>query len=476
MKKLLCMLLAVLCLLSLCACGGAPAANNTTPAAEAEPAAEEANPSGATANDAGVYRVLVQDAEGAAIPDVTVQFCDDTACTQGTTDQDGIATFEAEEGDYSVHILATPAGVVGTDEEFFLLRTYSDVTVTLEREAFTPYEPLETNFGFRFEYPEEYQHLKGELGWWITSFGNNFATADLYYAQVPEEEREAFREEAAQAALLMDGWSPEWMRGQKYKNTPLFSVLAIMDDEESVEYYETITPQEYMLSFYDEATPADSRVSVPVYVETVPFENDWTLVVQRNQLYTFGGEAQPITDSVGYLDEGYREEALMLLEKPEIFISGLKEAEWDQPGEIGDKVSFETTTLQGDAITSDELFSGHKVTMINLWATWCGPCVRELPELEKLNAKFAEQDCQIIGVCLDARDDETKEEALQILEQAGVTYPNLNRSYEMDWANISVYPTTFFVSEDGTILTEPVVGADISGYSRVLKEALSQVG
>ncbi|MBO6041231.1 MAG: TlpA family protein disulfide reductase, partial [Oscillospiraceae bacterium] len=139
-----------------------------------------------------------------------------------------------------------------------------------------------------------------------------------------------------------------------------------------------------------------------------------------------------------------------------------------------DRIAFETETLQGDKITSKDLFTGHKVTMINLWATWCPPCVGEMPDLEKLNATFAEQDCQIVGVCLDAREERALKEALQILEENGVTYPNVLLSGEMDWANVPAIPTSFFVGEDGTILTEPVVGAYIPGYQQALKEALGK--
>ena len=52
--------------------------------------------------------------------------------------------------------------------------------------------------------------------------------------------------------------------------------------------------------------------------------------------------------------------------------------------ELGSKLVFETTDLEGNSITSDEIFTGHRVTMINMWATWCDPCKNELPELAKM--------------------------------------------------------------------------------------------
>lgn len=338
-----------------------------------------------------------------------------------------------------------------------------------------PYEPLETPFGFRFEYPEEYQNLKGELAWWITSLGNLYVEAELYYVEVPEAEREAFREEAALSVKKTSGWSPAWR--DKYKSMSLFAFVGLYDDEADVEYYETVTPLEYINDFCEERAPSATRTTVPVYLETLSFGNGWKLITQRTEIFTYEGEQVPLTEFMGYLDEmEYRKEALALKEKPELFVSGLKESPWELPGQVGSRVSFETQTLQGDPITSEELFSGHKVTLVNVWATWCGPCVHELPDLERLNASLAEKDCQVIGVCQDAANDEMTAEALQVLAGSGISYPNLVFTSDLLFANVSFFPTTFFIGEDGTILTAPVEGANIGAYQSTLNQALAQVG
>ena len=56
------------------------------------------------------------------------------------------------------------------------------------------------------------------------------------------------------------------------------------------------------------------------------------------------------------------------------------------PGEdmVGKVFSFEGTDLDGNPIKSEDIFSAHAVTMINFWATWCGPCRKELEELGKM--------------------------------------------------------------------------------------------
>lgn len=67
--------------------------------------------------------------------DVTVQFCDDTACMLGKTDENGIASFpDAAEGHpYTVHILKVPAGYEKTEEEFTAADVFCDVNIVLQK-------------------------------------------------------------------------------------------------------------------------------------------------------------------------------------------------------------------------------------------------------------------------------------------------------------------------------------------------------
>jgi thiol-disulfide isomerase/thioredoxin len=93
--------------------------------------------------------------------------------------------------------------------------------------------------------------------------------------------------------------------------------------------------------------------------------------------------------------------------------------------EEGTGIHFETTDLDGNSIDSSDLFAGHTITMVNLWATWCGPCINELPELEKLNQEFLKKNCQIIGIVTDTNKEEKITKAKEILAEKGVTYTNL---------------------------------------------------
>lgn len=144
--------------------------------------------------------------------------------------------------------------------------------------------------------------------------------------------------------------------------------------------------------------------------------------------------------------------------------------------ELGSKLVFDTTDLEGNPVTSEEIFTGHRITMINMWATWCEPCKDELPELAKMSKDFEKQGCQIIGICLDAEDEETMAEGSAILEDAGVEYLNIVpfEGREELLPN-KLYPTTYYVDENGIVLDEVISGALLTRYPQALEKLLASL-
>ena len=64
------------------------------------------------------YEVLVNDTAGKPVSGVTIQFCSDTECIMGTTNENGIAVFDKEAGSYTIHVLKVPEGYAGDDTEY----------------------------------------------------------------------------------------------------------------------------------------------------------------------------------------------------------------------------------------------------------------------------------------------------------------------------------------------------------------------
>ena len=127
--------------------------------------------------------------------------------------------------------------------------------------------------------------------------------------------------------------------------------------------------------------------------------------------------------------------------------------------------AFEGKDLDGNAVKSDELFSGNAVTVVNFWFTTCNPCVGELSELDALNKELAEKGGSLIGVntfTLDG-DEAAISEAKDLLAKKGATYQNVYFDSDGEagkfTTNIFAYPTTYVVDRSGNIVGEPIVGA-----------------
>ena len=127
--------------------------------------------------------------------------------------------------------------------------------------------------------------------------------------------------------------------------------------------------------------------------------------------------------------------------------------------------AFEGKDLDGNAVKSDELFSGNAVTVVNFWFTTCNPCVGELAELDALNKELAEKGGTLIGVNTFTLDgDETAiADAKDVLAKKGATYQNVYFDSDGEAgkfaANIFAYPTTYVVDRNGNIVGDPIVGA-----------------
>lgn len=98
-----------------------------------------------------------------------------------------------------------------------------------------------------------------------------------------------------------------------------------------------------------------------------------------------------------------------------------------------------------------------KTIFLNFWATWCGPCKAELPDIQKLYEKYSEEteeEVVVLGVAGPTMGNEkTEEEIIEFLEENELTYPVL---MDTDWTlfqgyGISSFPTTFMIDKEGNV-------------------------
>lgn len=129
---------------------------------------------------------------------------------------------------------------------------------------------------------------------------------------------------------------------------------------------------------------------------------------------------------------------------------------------------FTTQDVFGETWTQD-LFADYDLTLVNAFATWCSPCVQEMPELEQLRQAFQEKGVRfnVVGVVLDARngsslDENAIEQAKLLHEKTGVQFPYLIPDEgEMNGRvkGLAAVPESFFVDSEGRIVSDAYLGA-----------------
>jgi thiol-disulfide isomerase/thioredoxin len=103
-----------------------------------------------------------------------------------------------------------------------------------------------------------------------------------------------------------------------------------------------------------------------------------------------------------------------------------------------------------------------KVVLVDFWATWCKPCVAELPHLKSMYEKYNAQGFEIIGISMD--DENHRARVAALLKEAGLSWPQRfeGKGYDQDtyrqMYGISGLPTTFFLNQEGKIVSKQARG------------------
>ena len=138
----------------------------------------------------------------------------------------------------------------------------------------------------------------------------------------------------------------------------------------------------------------------------------------------------------------------------------------------GQKLEFTTTDLDGNTVTSEELFAANEITVVNCWGLWCGNCMNEMAELKEFHDKIQEKGCGVVGLEYEANwDDEVVKNSKDALNGFGITYPNVMIPEELV-EELLGFPTTFIVDKEGTILCMPITGAHVDKYESALESLL----
>ena len=153
-------------------------------------------------------------------------------------------------------------------------------------------------------------------------------------------------------------------------------------------------------------------------------------------------------------------------------------------------VTMDLTYLDGSPFDTS-VFEG-KPIFLNIWATWCGPCVNEMPHLDELAREYADR-ITIVGLHAEGLtvseqgeivpNEERTQAALALQADKGLTFPLLNPDFTMFvlmndpqyGLSVSVLPTTWLIDGEGFIRAILPSSNDKAGWARVIEEFLSNL-
>ena len=304
------------------------------------------------------------------------------------------------------------------------------------------------NMGFRLTYPDMFDHTLGQVS--PMAFGD---TGDGVYFMMFSYIAVSAEDIKAMAGKSESG---ELSEEDKLKVADAMGSLLVVAGMGGAQGPEEIAEKMKMGD-----VPKDSFTEIGRYSDIVYYA-----IIDRSNDEAFKKEMEPT----------FAEEFRIL--QPAL-IEALKNAEFigpQIPGAdlVGRMLHFETADIDGNPVKSEDLFSAHAVTMINIWATWCGPCKKELEELGNMHRRLGAKNAAIIGICDDAK--EKAEDCKALISKNNLTYINILPYEGMEELEVESLPTTLFVDREGKILTNPIVGvpADISEYEKTIDNLLAE--
>jgi thiol-disulfide isomerase/thioredoxin len=148
-----------------------------------------------------------------------------------------------------------------------------------------------------------------------------------------------------------------------------------------------------------------------------------------------------------------------------------------------DEIVFDQASLLVDIEPGEisgilEKYKGEKVVLLNVWATWCAPCVEEFPYITRIQREYAD-DVHVVFISADFEED--RERAIRFLEDHNVnweSYFKLGRDEDFidalspDWRGS--LPFTQIISKNGEIVNEWIDKAEFEFFESQILEALNQ--
>lgn len=145
--------------------------------------------------------------------------------------------------------------------------------------------------------------------------------------------------------------------------------------------------------------------------------------------------------------------------------------------------NFAAVKLDGEPVDGS-FIKNSKLTFINVWGTFCPPCLMEMPDLGALSHEYDTKEVQFAGIVLDTVDSGSAYNAGQldmarnIVEQSGADYVHLLPSPDLDTIylhKVTTIPTTILVDSEGKILTTAIGMKSKDNWKALIDETLASL-
>ena len=155
----------------------------------------------------------------------------------------------------------------------------------------------------------------------------------------------------------------------------------------------------------------------------------------------------------------------------------------DSQNAVTDLSNLQTKDIDGKEFSGKD-FSDYDLTMVNVFATWCSPCVQEIPDLAEIQKEMKDKGVNIVGVVTDTVDQtgenlEALEKAKLIRERSKAEYPFLlpdQSNFNGRLSGIQAFPETFFVDKKGQIVGETYSGSrNKKAWIEIIEKELAKV-
>ena len=149
--------------------------------------------------------------------------------------------------------------------------------------------------------------------------------------------------------------------------------------------------------------------------------------------------------------------------------AGGPSARSDALPELGPAPAWKLTRIDGTPMSSDELKG--KVVVVDFWATWCPPCIKEVPGYVEMQQKYADRGLVIVGISLDQQGPPVVQ---RFAERHKVNYPLVMGDQEVveAFGGVEGIPTTFLIDRNGQLRHRKVGSMEQADYEPLITSLL----